>query len=136
MSTTLSAQHQQLLAKAQQAQTQAHAPYSQFKVGAAIMDNAAQTHIGCNVENAAYPLGQCAEASAIGMMVVNGGKKIREILIASPNDEFCSPCGGCRQKIAEFADKNTLVHMATQQGEIKTVKFSELLPLAFGFDKD
>jgi len=136
MSTTLSAQHKQLLAKAQQAQTQAHAPYSQFKVGAALMDNAAQIHIGCNVENAAYPLGQCAEASAIGMMVVNGGKKIREILIASPNDEFCSPCGGCRQKIAEFADKNTLVHMSTQQGEIKTVKFSELLPLAFGFDKD
>jgi cytidine deaminase len=136
MSTTLSAPHQQLLVKAQQAQKNAHAPYSHFKVGAALIDDTAQTHSGCNVENAAYPLGQCAEASAIGMMVVNGGKRIREILIASPNDEFCSPCGGCRQKIAEFADKNTLVHMATQQGEIKTVKFSELLPLAFGFDKD
>ncbi|KXI28711.1 cytidine deaminase [Paraglaciecola hydrolytica] len=136
MQTMLSAQHQQLLAKAQQAQTHAHAPYSQFKVGAAIIDDNSQTHFGCNVENAAYPLGQCAEATAIGMMVVNGGKRIREILIASPNDEFCSPCGGCRQKIAEFADKNTLVHMATQQGEIKTVVFSDLLPLAFGFNKD
>jgi cytidine deaminase len=136
MSTTLSELQQKLLKQAQHAQLNAHAPYSQFKVGAALIDNATQTHFGCNVENAAYPLGQCAEATAIGMMVVNGGKHIREILIASPNDDFCPPCGGCRQKIAEFADKNTLVHMATQQGEIKTVKFSELLPLAFGFNKD
>ena len=134
MHTTLSELQQQLLAKAQQAQIQAHAPYSQFQVGAALIDNTAQTHIGCNVENAAYPLGQCAEATAIGMMVVNGGRKIREILIASPNDDFCPPCGGCRQKIAEFADKHTQVHLATKQGKLKTGLFSELLPLAFGFD--
>lgn len=136
MSATLSDLQTQLLQKAQLAQKNAHAPYSHFHVGAALLDNTAQMHNGCNVENAAYPLGQCAEATAIGSMVVNGGKKIREILIASPNDDFCPPCGGCRQKIAEFADKNTLVHMATLQGKIKTVRFSELLPMSFGFNPD
>lgn len=125
---------QQLLQHAKDAQAHAHAPYSQFQVGAAISDDQQQLHAGCNVENAAYPLGQCAEATAIGMMVVKGGKKIRDILIISPNDEFCPPCGGCRQKIAEFADKHTQVHLATQQGEMKSMLFSELLPLAFGFD--
>lgn len=130
----LSEQKQQLLAKAQLAQKQAHAPYSNFQVGAAVLDNAAAIYIGCNVENAAYPLGQCAEATAIGNMVVNGGKKIREIMIVSPTADFCPPCGGCRQKIAEFADRNTLVHLATNQGELKTFAFSELLPLAFGFE--
>ena len=131
----LSEQKQQLLAKAQLAQKQAHAPYSHFQVGAAVLDDCADIYSGCNVENAAYPLGQCAEATAIGNMVVNGGKKIREIMIVSPNADFCPPCGGCRQKIAEFADRNTLVHLATNQGELKTYAFSELLPLAFGFDK-
>tara|TARA_R110002167_G_scaffold95065_4_gene253403 strand:+ start:1222 stop:1632 length:411 start_codon:yes stop_codon:yes gene_type:complete len=133
MSATLSDLHTQLLNIALLAQKNAHAPYSHFQVGAALVDDTAQVYNGCNVENAAYPLGQCAEATAIGNMIVNGGKKIREILIASPNDDFCPPCGGCRQKIAEFADKHTLVHLATQQGKIKTVTFSELLPLSFGF---
>ena len=116
MSATLSDLHTQLLNIALLAQKNAHAPYSHFQVGAALIDDTAQVYNGCNVENAAYPLGQCAE-----------------ILIASPNDDFCPPCGGCRQKIAEFADKHTLVHLATQQGKIKTVTFSELLPLSFGF---
>jgi cytidine deaminase len=136
MPATLSDMQTQLLSKAQMAQKNAHAPYSNFHVGAALLDNNELVHNGCNVENAAYPLGQCAEATAIGSMVVKGGKKIREILIASPNNDFCPPCGGCRQKIAEFADKHTLVHLATLQGEIKTLHFSELLPLSFGFDPD
>lgn len=136
MQTTLSDRQKQLLIKAQQAQKNAHAPYSHFHVGAAIIDNTEQLYNGCNVENAAYPLGQCAEATAIGAMVVNGGSKIREILIVSPNDEFCPPCGGCRQKIAEFANRHTVVHLATQQGQIKTMPFSELLPLAFGYHPD
>lgn len=134
MSANLNTLQIQLLDKAQQAQKNAHSPYSHFQVGAALLDDHAHIYQGCNVENAAYPLGQCAEATAIGNMVVNGGKKIREILIASPNDDFCSPCGGCRQKIAEFADKQTLVHLVTQQGKIKSVYFSDLLPLAFGFE--
>lgn len=135
MQATLSNLHTELLQKAQQAQKHAHAPYSHFQVGVALTDSSDNTHIGCNVENAAFPLGQCAEATAIGAMVVNGGKRIKEILIASPTTNFCPPCGGCRQKIAEFADQDTLVHLATSSGKIKTVHFNELLPLAFGFDK-
>ena len=130
----LSEHKQQLLAKAKLAQQHAHAPYSNFQVGAAVLDDCVDIYSGCNVENAAYPLGQCAEATAIGNMVVNGGKKIREIMIVSPNADFCPPCGGCRQKIAEFADRHTLVHLATSQGELKTYTFSEFLPMAFGFE--
>jgi cytidine deaminase len=136
MALDLTAEHKMLLALATKAQKNAHAPYSHFHVGAAIIDENAQLHACCNVENAAYPLGQCAEAGAISAMIAAGSKKIKQILIASPNENFCPPCGGCRQKIAEFADAQTEVHLATNQGEIKTVKFTELLPLAFGFDKE
>lgn len=129
-------EHTLLLALATNAQKNAHAPYSNFFVGAAILDENAKHHASCNVENAAYPLGQCAEAGAISAMIASGSKQIKQILIASPNDDFCPPCGGCRQKIAEFADAQTEVHLATQSGEIKTLKFTELLPLAFGFDKE
>jgi cytidine deaminase len=68
-------------------------------------------------------------------MIASGSKQIKHILSASPNDNFCPPCGGCRQKIAEFADTQTEVHLATKDGRLKTVKFTDLLPLAFGFDK-
>lgn len=129
------AEYKMLLSLATKAQKNAHAPYSNFHVGAAIIDENAQFHASCNVENAAYPLGQCAEAGAISAMIASGSKQIKQILIASPNDDFCPPCGGCRQKIAEFANTHTEVHLATQNGQVKTVKFTELLPLAFGFDK-
>jgi cytidine deaminase len=122
---------QTLLAQAQRVQLHAHAPYSHFQVGAALLDEAGNTFAGCNVENAAYPLGQCAEANAIGAMVAAGGKAIREILIASPNTELCPPCGGCRQKIAEFANADTKVHLATSDGHITTMPIAELLPLSF-----
>ncbi|MGJ8679004.1 cytidine deaminase [Paraglaciecola sp.] len=124
----------QLLALAQQVQRHAHAPYSNFRVGAAIIDENAQYHGSCNVENAAYPLGQCAEAGAISAMVSAGNKHIKQILILSPNEEYCPPCGGCRQKIAEFANDQTQVHLAKSNGEIKTLLISELLPLAFNLD--
>jgi cytidine deaminase len=135
MAHNLTVEYSMLLTLATKAQKNAHAPYSNFQVGAAILDENAQHHASCNVENAAYPLGQCAEAGAISAMIASGSKQIKHILIASPNDNFCPPCGGCRQKIAEFADAQTEVHLATQNGRIKTVKFTELLPLAFGFDK-
>lgn len=136
MALDLTAEHTMLLALATKAQKNAHAPYSNFQVGAAILDENAQHHASCNVENAAYPLGQCAEAGAISAMIASGSKQIKHILIASPNNNFCPPCGGCRQKIAEFADTQTEVHLATKSGEIKTLKFTDLLPLAFGFDKE
>ncbi len=134
MTLNLTAEYKMLLALASKAQKNAHAPYSNFQVGAAIIDENAQLHASCNVENAAYPLGQCAEAGAISAMIASGSKQIKQILIASPNDDFCPPCGGCRQKIAEFADAQTEVHLATKNGQVKTVKFAELLPLAFGFE--
>jgi cytidine deaminase len=124
-----------LLHSATSAQKHAHAPYSGFNVGAAIVANNQQTYAGCNVENAAYPLGQCAEAGAISAMVLDGGTKISEVLIVSPNADYCPPCGGCRQKIFEFAEPSTLVHLATSNGKIKTIKFQDLLPYAFDLDK-
>ena len=125
-----------LLAIAKGAQLNAHAPYSGFHVGAALLANDTQHYGGCNVENAAYPLGQCAEAGAISAMVLAGAKQINEILILSPNKNFCPPCGGCRQKISEFADQRTLVHLATSEGKLKTLKFQDLLPFAFDLDLD
>ncbi|MCW8108590.1 cytidine deaminase [Alteromonas ponticola] len=116
------------------AQEKAYAPYSRFKVGAAILGNDGNVYSGCNVENVAYPLGQCAEATAIGSMVNNACTKIDKIVIVSPNDMLCFPCGGCRQKIAEFADKNTEIVMFSQQGKEKSVLLDELLPFAFNMD--
>lgn len=122
---------QNLLEAAQQAQSQSYAPYSNFKVGAAVLAEDQVTYKGCNVENASYPLGQCAEASAISAMVTSGAREIKEVMIASPTEEFCPPCGGCRQKIREFAGPDTIVHMATNDGKIKSVPLADLLPLAF-----
>lgn len=112
-------------------QQNSHSPYSNFKVGSALLADNEQQYAGCNVENASYPLGQCAEASAISAMIAGGGKRIKEILIASPNSDFCPPCGGCRQKIQEFADNSTQVHMVTKQGKVHTTTLQALLPLAF-----
>lgn len=112
----------------------AYAPYSGHPVGAAILANDGNVYAGCNVENAAYPLGQCAEATAIGNMVLGGGSAIEEIVIVGPGDEPCPPCGGCRQKIREFADKNGVpVTVCNRNGDILLETTSaELLPHAFG----
>lgn len=126
---------QQLHDLAHKAGENAHAPYSLFKVGAAILDENGKNHACCNVENASYPLGQCAEAGAISAMIYAGSKHIEHILICSPNDDFCPPCGGCRQKIAEFANEHTQVHLSKQSGEIKSMQFFDLLPMRFGFEK-
>ncbi len=125
---------QALRQAAYKVQTRAYAPYSNFKVGAAILADDGQTYTGCNVENAAYPQGVCAEAGAISAMIATGANKIKEIMIASPTNRICAPCGGCRQKILEFSTPDTVVHMANTEGEIKTMKFSELLPLTFDAD--
>lgn len=87
-----------LIEQAQEVQQHSHSPYSDFKVGAAVLTESGDIFAGCNVESAAYPLSQCAEASAIGNMVSHGHKRIHSIVVASQNDEFCFPCGGCRQK--------------------------------------
>ena len=120
-----------LLQLALEAQKHSHSPYSQFKVGAAVLTPTGEAFAGCNVESAAFPLGQCAEATAIGNMVSQGHKRISYVVIASPNNDFCFPCGGCRQKIAEFAPDETPVTMVSQNGETHETTIGELLPNAF-----
>ncbi len=109
----------------------AHAPYSNFKVGAAVRTPSGRIFAGCNVENVAYPEGTCAEAGAIAAMVAAGETEIAEVAVIADSREPVSPCGGCRQKIAEFAGGDVPVTMATLSGEIRTVTVAELLPGAF-----
>jgi len=123
-----------LLKLALDAQSNAYAPYSKFRVGASIVDENGNQYSGCNVENAAYPLGQCAEAGAIAAMISNGGKKIQQLLIVGPSDEICPPCGGCRQKIHEFATAQTKVHLSNNKGDITTLTMAQLLPFAFDLE--
>ena len=125
--------HEDLLQAALVARAHAHAPYSGFKVGAALRAADGSIHAGCNVENAAFPQGQCAEATAIGTMVAAGAKRIAEILVVADGPETVTPCGGCRQRLVEFADPATPVHLAGPEGVRATVSLGELLPRAFGW---
>ena len=111
---------------------QAHVPYSNFKVGAAFLTEDNNIITGCNVENAAYPQSQCAEASAIGNLISQGYKSIKEVVVIGSGDLLCSPCGGCRQRIREFAPLNIKIHMCNVSGHIKTSTLEELLPDSFG----
>jgi cytidine deaminase len=122
-----------LLKAARAAQKNAYAPYSKFKVGAALRTANGTIHAGCNVENVAYPQGWCAEASAIAAMVGVGKKKIVECLVVGPGPKMITPCGGCRQKLAEFAAEDTPIHLCGPKGLVRTVTLGELLPLAFDF---
>lgn len=122
-----------LVHSATTARSNAYAPYSGFAVGAAILDESGKVHVGCNVENAAYPQGQCAEASAIGSMIVSGGKRIAAIAIAGPEGGApCTPCGGCRQRIREFASPDTPVVISAGGKIIAEHTLAELLPNSFG----
>jgi cytidine deaminase len=114
----------------------AYAPHSGFRVGAAIVDELGRVHLGCNVENASYPLGSCAETAAIAAMIAAGGKKIRAISIAGGRDDIvtCTPCGGCRQRIAEFADVSTRVIVLDGASNARTYGIGELLPDSFHLD--
>jgi cytidine deaminase len=122
-----------LLQAALKARAHAHAPYSGFPVGAALRATDGTVHAGCNVENAAFPQGQCAEATAIGVMIAAGSARIAEILVAADGPETVTPCGGCRQRLVEFADPATPVHLAGPEGVRATVTLGELLPRAFGW---
>lgn len=122
-----------LIAAAKSARLKAYAPYSKFLVGAAVRDERGQIHGGCNIENAAYPQGWCAETSAIAAMIMAGGKAITEMAVIGTGDLLCTPCGGCRQKIREFAKGSVKIHMCDEDGNLKqTMTLDELLPASFG----
>ncbi len=120
-----------LLDEAKQVRAHAHAPYSGFKVGAAIRGESGAVFVGVNVENAAYPEGTCAEAGAIAAMVAAGETRIAEIAVVGDAPKPVTPCGGCRQKIAEFAPMGVPVRMANMDGDEIVMTIEELLPLAF-----
>jgi cytidine deaminase len=122
-----------LIEAARQARLKAHAPYSKFFVGAAVRDEQGRVFSGCNVENAAYPQGWCAEPSAIAALVLAGGRRITEVAVMGNGDQLCTPCGGCRQKLREFAQDDVSIHCCTADGVlIRTFTLGELLPFSFG----
>lgn len=123
-----------LLAAAGAARGRAYAPYSRFKVGAALLDEQGRIHAGCNVENAAYPQGTCAEAGALAALVLAGGTRIVAALVVGDGAQPCTPCGGCRQKLREFADDELPVLVADPSGLRRRYSLSQLLPESFGPD--
>jgi len=112
----------------------AYAPYSQFPVAAIVRSTSGATYQGINVENAAYPQGWCAEASAIAAMVTAGELGIQEIAVMATGDALCAPCGGCRQKIREFAGPDIKIHCYGPEGLRATFTLDDLLPHSFGPD--
>nr|WP_296425231.1 cytidine deaminase [Yoonia sp.] len=123
-----------LLDTARAVRENAHAPYSKFKVGAAIKAASGAVYAGCNVENVAYPEGTCAEAGAIAAMVAGGDTRITEVAVIADSPKPVSPCGGCRQKIAEFAAGDVVVTMATTDGIVQQTTVAALLPGSFDAD--
>jgi len=124
---------QALFEAAERVRARAHAPYSKFHVGAAILAEDGNIYAGCNIENAAYPIGNCAEASAIAAMVAGGAKRITRLFVTGPGALPVTPCGGCRQRIREFADLTTpVVCLGVDGGTPLVTTLGELLPHSFG----
>ena len=109
----------------------AYAPYSNFKVGAALRSEDGTIHVGCNVENVAYPEGTCAEAGAIAAMIASGASRIVEAYVVADSPDPVPPCGGCRQKLSEFAARDVPVTLATTDGAEFQTTVGDLLPGAF-----
>lgn len=124
-----------LIAAARAVRDHAHAPYSLFAVGAAVLDEAGRIHAGCNVENAAYPQGWCAETSAIAAMVAAGGRRILAVAVCAVAAGPVTPCGGCRQRIREFAADDCPVYVADAQRLVGEYTLGHLLPCSFGPDQ-
>lgn len=119
---------------AREAMDKAHAPYSGFAVGAAVKGANGRFYAGCNVENASYPEGWCAETTAIAAMVMDGETRIAEIVVVGGGEALVTPCGGCRQRIREFAGDDVAIHVCSPEGLRRTLSLGELLPLSFGPD--
>ena len=125
----------ELLEAARQARERAYAPYSNFRVGAAVLGSDGRIFSGCNVENASFGLTCCAERNAIFAMVAAGEREIREVLVIGDTEEFLSPCGACRQVIAEFALPSAVIHMCDRTGACRDITVSELVPFVFHLKK-
>jgi cytidine deaminase len=123
-----------LFKAAKAAQAKAYVPYSRFKVGAAVLGDDGQIYAGCNVENAAYPTGTCAETGAVAAMILAGARRIEAVLVIGDGAELCTPCGNCRQRLREFAKPATPVHVADGQGVRQSFSLDQLLPFSFGPD--
>jgi cytidine deaminase len=123
-----------LFEAAREAMRNAHVPYSKFPVGAAIRTGNGRVFAGCNIENASYPEGWCAETSAIAHMVTAGERTIAEVAVVAERMARITPCGGCRQRLKEFASPQTRVHLCDADGIVETVTLSDLLPKAFALD--
>ena len=124
----------ELYEAARAAMRHAHAPYSQFPVGAALVTDSGKVFAGCNVENASYPEGWCAETTAIAHMVLAGETKIAEVAVVAEKMPLITPCGGCRQRLREFGTAETLVHLCDATGVAETVTLGDLLPRGFGLE--
>ena len=121
-----------MLTHARRAMEAAYAPYSKFPVGAVVKGSNGKLYAGCNVENAAYPQGWCAETSAIAAMIADGETRIVEVAVIGGGAALVTPCGGCRQRLREFADEATPIHVCGPEGLRRTVTLGELLPFSFG----
>ena len=128
-------QEDRLLAAARRARERAYAPYSGFRVGAAVLSSGGRIYGGCNVENASLGLTCCAERNAIFAMVAAGEREIREVLVISDSEEILPPCGACRQVIVEFARPGTIVHMCGREGARRDATVAELMPFAADLEK-
>lgn len=126
----------EMLRRAAAARENAHAPYSGFKVGVCLRSGDGRLFAGCNVENVSYPEGSCAETAAIGAMVTAGATEIAEVVVLAEGERLCTPCGGCRQRLAEFGGPETPVHVAGPQGLRQTFTLGALLPESFTFDAE
>ncbi|MCQ8277153.1 cytidine deaminase [Acetobacteraceae bacterium KSS8] len=122
-----------MIEAALKARENSYAAYSRFRVGAAIRCERGIVHPGCNVENAAYPQGVCAEAGAISAMILSGSRRIEEVVVAGGGSTPCMPCGGCRQKLREFARPDVAIRVVDEHGTVLLVRtLAELLPDSFG----
>jgi homotetrameric cytidine deaminase len=123
-----------LLGRAAEAMENAYAPYSNFKVGAALRGAGGGIFTGANVENASYPQGQCAETSAIGALITSGETRIAAVAVTAERMDICPPCGGCRQRLSEFGSPETPVYLGRPGGPLETTTLGALLPLAFDLE--
>lgn len=119
---------------AKSAMASCHAPYSKFPVGAAILAANGEIYQGANIEVISFPEGWCAETTAISHMVMAGQTQIIEVAVIAEKLDQCTPCGGCRQRLAEFGNADTKIHLCDQEGVVNTVKLGDLLPLSFATD--